>query len=301
MATLRQYFETDFDYPIKIKLLHNIQSENIEGNLLLDVEANAAFVEWYIPGTGRTFNYFIELLKSLPKPGDGINFGKVITLPSAKQCHATFNIQNREVLGVDYQLWGDSEWSSALKVAGTRRLFMYSETDLSEYEIAELKKSAEVLGHMLRFRSTKYAQHRTELEHPLAFISHDSRDKADVARPIASGLQRMNCSVWYDEFSLKIGDHLRDSIEKGLRECKKCVLILSPHFFSNTGWTKKEFDSVFTREILEGERLVLPVWHGVTKKQVYDYSPSLLNIKGLDWSTVEEDEACQQLYSAISG
>lgn len=243
MATLRQYFETDFDYPIKVNLSHNFQNEGIEGNLLLDVEANAAFVEWYIQGTGRTFNYFIELLKSLPKLGDHVTLGYGgIKLPSAKQCHATFCIKNFETFGVDYQLWGDPEWTSALKAAGTKRLFIYSETDLSEHEIAELKRIAESLNYMLRFRSTKYAQHRAKLEHPLAFISHDSRDKADVARPIASGLQRMNCSVWYDEFSLKVGDHLRDSIENGLRKCKKCVLVLSPHFFSNTGWTKKEFD-----------------------------------------------------------
>jgi TIR domain len=58
------------------------------------------------------------------------------------------------------------------------------------------------------------------------------------------------CPVWYDEFALKIGDNLRDSIERGLKECRKCVLVLSPNFLTNGGWTKKEFDSIFTREIL---------------------------------------------------
>ena len=50
----------------------------------------------------------------------------------------------------------------------------------------------------------------------------------------------------------------------------------------NRGWTKKEFDSIFTREILEQRNLVLPVWYQVTKDLVYDYSPSLLNVIGLD-------------------
>ena len=78
------------------------------------------------------------------------------------------------------------------------------------------------------------------------------------------------CPVWYDEFALRIGDNLRDSIERGLKECRKCVLVLSPNFLTNGGWTKKEFDLIFTREILEAQQLVLPVWHGVRKEQVYE-------------------------------
>ena len=109
----------------------------------------------------------------------------------------------------------------------------------------------------------------------------------------------MGVSVWYDEFSLKVGDNLRDSIEKGLKECRKCVLVLSPNFFSNRGWTKREFDSVFTREVLEQKGLVLPVWYSVGKQDVYEYSPSLLNVKGLDWKQLGEDEVCRRLYIAI--
>jgi hypothetical protein len=52
---------------------------------------------------------------------------------------------------------------------------------------------------------------------------------------------------------------------------------------------------VFTREILEQQPIVLPVWVGVTKQEVYDYSPSLLNIKGLDWNSLGEQEVCRQL------
>ena len=64
---------------------------------------------------------------------------------------------------------------------------------------------------------------------------------------------------------------MRESIEKGLRECKKCVLVLSPHFFANNGWTKREFDSIFTREVIEEAKLVLPIWYGVTKYLTFPY------------------------------
>jgi hypothetical protein len=161
---------------------------------------------------------------------------------------------------------------------------------LSDEEIVKVKEEGRKLGHEVQFRSQTYAATRSKFEKPLAFICHDSRDK-ETARKIAIGLQRMMCPVWYDEFSLKVGDSLRESIEAGLRSCKKCVLVLSPSFFSNNGWTKREFDSIFTREILEEQRLVLPVWLGVGRQQVFDYSASLLNIKGLDWSQVGENES----------
>jgi TIR domain len=183
----------------------------------------------------------------------------------------------------------------------SRRLgecFIYSETDLDADAIRQLQADAESLGHNLQFRSTGYVSGRTRFEVPLAFVSHDSRDK-EVARAIAVNLQKMLCPVWYDEFSLKAGDNLRDSIEKGLKECGKCVLVLSPNFLSNNGWTKKEFDSVFTREILEETALVLPVWLGVTKHQVFEYSPGLLNVKGLEWGSLGEEEVCRLLHRAI--
>ena len=50
---------------------------------------------------------------------------------------------------------------------------------------------------------------------------------------------------------------------------------------------------------MEEKQLVLPVWHGVTKEMVYDYSPSLLNVKGLDWQQLGEEEVCRQLVGAL--
>jgi hypothetical protein len=41
------------------------------------------------------------------------------------------------------------------------------------------------------------------------------------------------------------------------------------------------------------------VWVGVSKEQIYEYSPSLLVTKGVDW-TVGEDEVCRQLNLAIN-
>ena len=54
------------------------------------------------------------------------------------------------------------------------------------------------------------------------------------------------------------------------------------------------------QQILEEAQLVLPIWCGVTKEAVYEYSPSLLNVKGVDWGALGEDEVCRQIYLAVS-
>ena len=77
-------------------------------------------------------------------------------------------------------------------------------------------------------RGLQYAEPRSIPERPLVFISHDSRDKADIAHPLALMLEERNCPVWYAEFSLRVGDSLRESIERGLKETRKCILILTP-------------------------------------------------------------------------
>ena len=91
-------------------------------------------------------------------------------------------------------------------------------------------------------------------------------------------------TVWYDEFSLKVGDSLRESIEKGIKECKKCILILTPNYLSNSGWTKQEFNSIFTREIIEKKNIVLPIWDKVTKQEVFNYSPNLADRFAARWN-----------------
>jgi hypothetical protein len=48
------------------------------------------------------------------------------------------------------------------------------------------------------------------------FISHTSEDKADVARPIAEGLEAAGWTVWLDQYELTVGDSLFQRINHGL-------------------------------------------------------------------------------------
>jgi hypothetical protein len=188
--------------------------------------------------------------------------------------------------------------TSSKDLVFTGRLFVYAEEDLRDDDINAATTYCLSRGIKLIFRGGAYRDARNRYEKPLAFISHDSRDKATVAEPIAIGLAKMMCPVWYDEFSLRVGDSLRESIERGIKETPVAVLILSKNFFSNAGWTKAEFDSIYTKEILEHKNVMLPVWAGVTKREVYEYSPRLADRKAVSID-VGIDEVVRQLYLAI--
>jgi hypothetical protein len=49
------------------------------------------------------------------------------------------------------------------------------------------------------------------------FICHASEDKDDVAMPLFEELKNRGYEVWYDEFSLRVGDDLRREIDKDSR------------------------------------------------------------------------------------
>ncbi len=105
------------------------------------------------------------------------------------------------------------------------------------------------------------------------FISHASEDKNSVVRSLAAALSELGLKVWYDEFSLRIGDSLRQKIDKGLANSRVGLVVLSPAFVSK-GWTNYELDGIVTRAV-SGEQILLPIWHGITKQEVIDFSPSL--------------------------
>jgi hypothetical protein len=105
------------------------------------------------------------------------------------------------------------------------------------------------------------------------FVSHASEDKDAIARPLADSLRAKGLRVWYDDFSLTVGDSLRKSIDQGLSASRFGVVILSTHFFEKH-WPERELNGLATREV-DGKKVILPVWHGVGFEEVRAYSPTL--------------------------
>ena len=126
-----------------------------------------------------------------------------------------------------------------------------------------------------------------------AFISHASEDKESVARPLAEKLQELGFSIWYDEFQLKVGDSLRRSIDKGLANSRFGIVVLSPDFFAKN-WPQYELDGLVAKETTGGNKVILPLWHKVSKDEVMSYSPSLADKVALNTAMLTIDELAKE-------
>lgn len=289
MATLKEYFNNDFkdlsiNRDLNLKINQNDNNDLIiSEKVLQNANSSVRFFAYYIPASTNTVEIIMHLLSS----------GLENSIKSIES-----NIQILSKFIGDTQVGNNSNMYS-------NRVFFYTEIQLTDREIATLDELCKSSNLCVTIRSKDYVSKKMELEKPLAFISHDSRDKEIIARPLANGLASRCCTVWYDEYSLKIGDSLRESIEEGIKTAKKCILILTKNYLANPGWGKKEFNSIFTREIICNEKIVIPIWHDVTKNDIYEYSPSLADIFALTWpipgnkTKDEYDREVQQLISKI--
>jgi hypothetical protein len=129
------------------------------------------------------------------------------------------------------------------------------------------------------------------------FISHASEDKEDIARPLAEELGHRKLAVWFDEYEIKWGDSLRERIDEGLANSRFGIVILSPHFFAEK-WPKMELDGLFAREE-GGTKVILPIWHNVTKEDVAGSIPTLAGRLALETNRRSIPEIVDELMQLL--
>ena len=66
------------------------------------------------------------------------------------------------------------------------------------------------------------------------------------------------------------------------------------------GWTNYELDGIITKANT-GEQVLLPIWHGITKKEVLDFSPSLADKVARNTASYTIEEIAQEIVELIKG
>lgn len=112
------------------------------------------------------------------------------------------------------------------------------------------------------------------------FISHASEDKKSFVDPLANALTGFGLSVWYDKFSLKLGDSLSRSIDEGLARARFGLVVLSPAFLAKK-WPEYELRGLTARE-MAGGKVILPIWHNVSRAEILAFSPPLADKFAID-------------------
>lgn len=130
-----------------------------------------------------------------------------------------------------------------------------------------------------------------------AFISHASEDKERFVRPLAHALTALGAKIWFDEFSLRLGDSLSASIDRGLANSRYGIVVVSPDFIRKP-WPRHELQGLVACQ-LEGRSAILPVWHNVERSDVVAFSPPLADKLAADTSRNTAEQIAIQILSEI--
>jgi hypothetical protein len=130
------------------------------------------------------------------------------------------------------------------------------------------------------------------------FLSHAGEDKDEIARPLKEALEARGISVWFDEIQIKVGQSIRQEIERGIASCRFGVVIISPSFFAKQ-WTNAELDALFSKKMASGQNLVLPIWHHISKDEVLEQSVLLAGISALNSATMTVAEIADALSEVV--
>lgn len=125
------------------------------------------------------------------------------------------------------------------------------------------------------------------------FISHATEDKESFVNDFVAELTKRNVKVWVDELKIQWGDSLRKSIDEGLKKSRFGVVVISRHFIAK-GWTQYELDGLFEKE-MSGGKVILPIWHNITRKEVQAFSPTLAGRKAMTTASMTPADIASEL------
>ncbi len=91
-----------------------------------------------------------------------------------------------------------------------------------------------------------------------------------------------------------MGDSLRRTIDRGLASSRFGIIILSSDFFRKE-WPQAELDGLVAKQRSSGTKVILPVWHRVTKDDVLMASPTLADLKALNTAVMTMVEIADEI------
>jgi len=191
----------------------------------------------------------------------------------------------------------EKDKSNKAKTLATKQKKKFDlQSKLNKEEQKERDKAKKEQKEMLTLQQqiTREMERQTTFD---VFVSHASEDKDEFVRDFVKCLQENGLNVWYDEFTLRVGDSLRRSIDNGLRNSRYGIVVLSEAFFSKE-WPQRELDGLFAREV-NGEKVILPIWHKISKNEVLKYSPIIADMLALNTASFTIEEIAKEISNRV--
>ena len=117
-------------------------------------------------------------------------------------------------------------------------------------------------------------------------------------QPLVSALKAAGINAWYDKDRMKWGDDVRASIDEGLLNSRFGIVVLSKAFFKRKRWTEHELNGLYAKESA-GKKVVLPIWHEVTQKDLAEYSVPFVDRIALDSQKNSIQEIVREMKSLL--
>lgn len=121
------------------------------------------------------------------------------------------------------------------------------------------------------------------------FISHASKDKLDYVDLLYLNIQRLGVKVFYDTESISWGDDWKQVILEGTEKSEFAIIVISENFFDRE-WTERELNEFLKRQNESGQKIVLPLLHGISVERLKEKYPFLGNIQVIDTERFSKEE-----------
>lgn len=120
------------------------------------------------------------------------------------------------------------------------------------------------------------------------FISHANKDKLDYVDELYIALRRLGINIFYDREVLSWGDNWKQTILDGTSQSEFAVIVISNQFFGRE-WAERELNEFLQQQNENGQKIILPLLHGISFDELKTHYPELEYIQGLKTSDHSKD------------
>lgn len=110
-----------------------------------------------------------------------------------------------------------------------------------------------------------------------AFISHSSKDNKDLER-IIPYLNGQNLPVWFDKYSISVGDSITESVQAGIEESDMVIFWVTDNFLASK-WCRFEMNAYIKRLIEEEIRIIIMLDDEIEVKKLPLFLQDIKHIK----------------------
>ena len=112
------------------------------------------------------------------------------------------------------------------------------------------------------------------------FISHASKDKLDYVEELYRTISRLGINIFYDTETFEWGDNWKEKIYEGVESSEFAIIVISKNYFGRE-WTEKELSGFLNKQNESGEKIILPLLHGISIDDLNKQYPDLGEIQAI--------------------